>query len=217
MRAVRSGWGAGHRQARPQTSPWCLAACAALLLHVGLWWGWQAMRHGAWPGPASHGAVVRSAQGGAVRLRLMAAPAPQEDAKPDAVASEDVVPDALLPSLSPPAAGHAAAAPAGQQGVAANYLPAEVLSDSPRPDPGWLLDEEVLASVRQARLTMRVWVSAEGRIDRVALLSAEPAGDWAERAVQRLPDTPMLPGLKDGRAVPSTLVVEIASEIERFR
>lgn len=217
MSVMQPGWGAAHRRARPQAPSWCLAACAAVLLHAGLWWGWQVVRQGAWPGPATQWAGLRSTQGSAVQLRLMASPAAQEDARPDAVASADVVPDALLQSLPPPAAGHAAATPAGRQGVAAIYLPAEALSDSPRPDPGWLLDEEALASVRQARLTMRVWVSAEGRIDRVALLSAEPAGDWVARAVQRLPETPMLPGLKDGRPVASTLVVEISSEIERFR
>lgn len=219
MRVMLPGLGAVHRQVRPRARPWCLAACAAVLLHAVLWWGWQVARHGAVPGPAthSHWAGLPSAQDGAVQLRLMASPPPQADAKPDATASEDAVPDALLRSLPPTAAGQTSASAAAQQGVAARYLPAEDLSDSPRPDPGWLLDEEALASVRQARLTLRVWVSAEGRIDRVALISAEPAGDWVERAVQRLPETHMLPGLKDGRPVPSTAVVEISSEIERFR
>lgn len=214
MRLVPLGWSVADRQARTGMRSWWVAACAAMLLHAGLWWAWQAVRQGALPGPSTHWAGLPSVHGGAVQLRLLASSAAQDGAKSRVAVAENWVPDALLASLPPPAAGPAAA---GHQGVATTYLPAESLSDSPRPDPGWLLDEEALASVRQARLTMRLWVSAEGRIDRVALLSAEPAGDWAERAVQRLPDTPMLPGLKDGRAVPSTLVVEIASEIERFR
>ncbi len=217
MMTVQSAWGAGPRQTRILSQPWCVAACAAALLHAGLWWGWQAVHQGNLPGHATHAVGRPSAQGASVQVRLMASLATPAGAQPEAALLEGAVSDALLRSLPPSAAGHTALKPAGRQGVAANYLPAETLSDSPRPDPGWLLDEEALSSVRHARLTMRLWVSAEGRIDRVALLSAEPAGDWVERAVQRLPETPMLPGLKDGRAVPSTLVVEIASEIERFR
>jgi len=204
-------------RARPQGQPWRWAVCAAVLLHAGLWWGWQGVCQGALPGPANHGVGLRSAHGSALQLRWMASPVAQEQAKPDAAASAQAVPDALLRSLPPTDAGRTPASTAGQRGVAAHYVPAEDLSDSPRPDSGWLLDEDALASVRQARLTMRVWVSAEGRIDRVALLSAEPSGDWVERAVQHLPATPMLPGMKEGRPVPSTVVVEISSEIERFR
>ncbi len=217
MRVMLPVWGAVHPQVRPRARPWCLAACAAVFLHAVLWWGWQVARQGALPGPATHREGLQSVQDGAVQLRLMASPAAQTYARHDAAAPADAVSDALLQSLPPTEAGQASASAAGQQGGATRYLPAEDLSDSPRPDAGWLLDEEALASARQVRLTMRVWVSAEGRIDRVALLSAEPAGDWVKRAVQRLPETRMLPGLKDGRPVPSTVVVEISSEIERFR
>lgn len=80
-----------------------------------------------------------------------------------------------------------------------------------------MLDEEALASVRRGRLHVRLWVSADGVIDRVVLLSSEPAGAWAMQAIQPLPSTRMQPGRLEARAVPSTLVVEITSEIERFR
>lgn len=187
-----------------------VACCAAVLLHAGLWWlgrgGWQTGWSGRVPSPAGAHAV----HGAAMQVRFMVPAATGE-------ATLSTLPDAVLQALPPPAAGGLPASAGGQPGVAVNYLPADDLTDRPRPEVAWQLDEDALASVRQARLTLRLWVSAEGRIDRVALLSAQPAGDWAERAVLHLSDTRMRPGAKEGRAVPSTLVVEIASEIERFR
>lgn len=197
-----------------------MAMGLAVLLHLAMWWGWQSAR----PGPSAERADLPGAS--AFRWVEKTVPAqvrpsvttsaPPTERKPRASLDmpghgpvQDVRQDAPQ-DLQVPAQALAAAR-------VVSYLPAEVLTESPHPDAGWLLDEDALASVRQARLTLRVWVSAEGRIDRVALLSAEPAGDWAERAVQRLPDTPMQPGWLAGQAVPSTLVVEIASEIERFR
>lgn len=109
----------------------------------------------------------------------------------------------------------------GEHALRAVYWPSEQLSQSPRPEMGWMLDEDALARVRWGRLVVQVWVSAQGRIDHVALLRAEPAesdaGGWAKQALRHLADTPMLAGVKDGEPVPATLVVEISSENERFR
>jgi len=200
----------------------CLAAAAALLLHAAMWGGWRAAQSSGWrvhEGPVA-GATVH---GPSMAVRWL----PEADRQPltgplsEALASEPSASASWRGPANEFAAGPAGVAPAvapgGRRGAVVDYVPAEALSDRPRPEPGWVLDEDALASVRQARLTMRVWVSAQGRIDRVALLSAEPPGEWAERTLQRLPDTAMSPGFKDGHAVPSTLVVEIASENESFR
>lgn len=185
--------------------PWPLlwACVAAVALHLALWAG---MRTGV-PGEAAGLApeAVRGSLAPGLRVRLMAdAPRARVD---------DVAPVASSVTPVPPMAAEAG----GHAGVAAPYWPSEQLSQGPRPELDWILDEEALGAVRQGRMWLRLWVSEQGRIDRVALLSAEPAGEWAERAVQRLADTRMQPGLKDGQAVPASVVVEIASEIERFR
>lgn len=101
--------------------------------------------------------------------------------------------------------------------LSAPHWSSDDLQNSPRPELGWVLDEEALESVRQARMLVQVWVAENGRIDRVQLLQAEPPGPWAEQALSRVGETQMRPGIKDGRAVASTVVVEIATEVERFR
>lgn len=197
--------------------PWPLlwACVAAVALHLALWAG---MRTGV-PGEAAGLApeAVRGSLAPGLRVRLMAdAPRARVD---------DVAPVADVPASAPALAQASSVTPVppmaaeagGHAGVAAPYWPSEQLSQGPRPELDWILDEEALGAVRQGRMWLRLWVSEQGRIDRVALLSAEPAGEWAERAVQRLADTRMQPGLKDGQAVPASVVVEIASEIERFR
>lgn len=129
------------------------------------------------------------------------------------VASGASLPDAaLLPSTaqSSIAAGAAHLLPAV-------YWSSESLQSSPRPQAGWVLDEEVLDGVRQARVLLQVWVSALGQIDQVRILKAEPPGEWAHRALAHVSETIMSPGMKDGRAVPATVVVEIVADVERFR
>ncbi|TDP85983.1 hypothetical protein EV672_102333 [Aquabacterium commune] len=107
--------------------------------------------------------------------------------------------------------------PAGPQWLAGRYTPADQLDQSPRPELGWFLDEDVLAPLPHGSMLVRLWVSAEGRIDRVELLRADPPGDWALRALVPLPGTPMRPGARGGRPVAATLVVELVSDNERFR
>lgn len=97
------------------------------------------------------------------------------------------------------------------------YWASESLQSSPRPQLGWVLDEEVLDGVRQARIFLQIWVSALGQIDQVQVLKAEPPGEWVHRALAHVAETAMLPGVKDGQAVPATVVVEIVSDVERFR
>ena len=196
------------RRARPLLC----ALVAALGLHLALWAGMRAGVPGGAAGLAPE--AVRGGVAPGLRVRLMAeAPGARvDDVAPVADASVPVQASSTTTPVLP-----MAAEAGGHVGVAAPYWPSEQLSQGPRPELDWILDEEALGAVRQGRMWLRLWVSEQGRIDRVALLSAEPAGEWAGRAVQRLADTRMQPGLKDGQAVPASVVVEIASEIERFR
>lgn len=97
------------------------------------------------------------------------------------------------------------------------YEPSHLLQSSPRPLAGWVLDEEVLDGVRQATLLLQLWVSSQGRIDRIQVVRAEPPGEWVSLALANFSDTAMVPGVKDGRAVPSIVMVEIVTDLEKFR
>lgn len=66
-------------------------------------------------------------------------------------------------------------------------------------------------------MVLRLWVSAQGHIDHVAVLRAEPGGVWVDRAIRSLPETRMRPGERAGKAVASTLVVELFADLETFR
>lgn len=195
--------------------PLLWALLAALGLHLALWTGMRTGVPGGVVGLAPEAVRGGVAPGLHVRLMADAAQVRVDDVAPaaDASVSAPVPAQASPVTPVPPVAAEAG----GHAGVAASYWPSEQLSQGPRPELDWVLDEEALGAVRQGRMWLRLWVSEQGRIDRVALLSAEPAGEWAGRAVQRLADTRMQPGLKDGRTVPASVVVEIASEIERFR
>jgi hypothetical protein len=108
------------------------------------------------------------------------------------------------------AATHEAMAPT-------RYVSADDLDVTARPVAGWVLDEQVLLGVRKGRLVLKLWVSDTGVIDGFAVVGSQPEGDWVLRALKPFGMTVMQPGFKNGRAVPSTLVVEIASEDEGFR
>lgn len=153
---------------------------------------------------------------GAIELRVL----PETAAPLDADEAAAVLPTraALLapsdPIEVPPPQPTAAGA---EPGVSIPYWSSDALQASPHPEWDWVLDEEALDRVRQVRMLVQVWVGESGRIDRVQLLQAEPPGPWAEQALSRLGETQMRPGIKDGRPVASTVVVEIATEVERFR
>lgn len=101
--------------------------------------------------------------------------------------------------------------------LAVRYLPADQLDHAPSPEPGWILDEDAFSEVGAARMVLRLWVSAQGRIDRVAVLHAEPGGPWVDRAILPLPETRMRPGERAGQAVASTVVVELLADLETIR
>jgi hypothetical protein len=51
----------------------------------------------------------------------------------------------------------------------------------------------------------------------VAVLHAEPPGEWVDQALQPLPSTRMRPAERDGRPVASTTVVELTANLETMR
>ncbi len=97
-----------------------------------------------------------------------------------------------------------------------HYVSANELDQGPAPQPGWVLDESAFPPGRETRLLVRVWVTADGDIDQVALVHADPPGEWASRAIEPLMETKMSVPLRGGRAVPAVLVVEIAAQDEGF-
>lgn len=112
--------------------------------------------------------------------------------------------------VPPPSAG-------GEALLAASYLDVDQADVTPRPIHGWFLDEELLAEVGRARVLLKIWVSASGRIDHAEVLLTEPPGDWAVRALKPLLGTPMAPAQKDGQAVAVVTVVELQAENEQVR
>lgn len=200
-----------------------LGACG---LHVVLWWGW------AHQGLTGARAGVASAVPAAFHVRLgvpstgLAALPPTHadtDAPVDGVAMTADAPVRTQLAEAPPSQGtdvvpsESMHQPAGPQWLAGRYTPADQLDQSPRPELGWFLDEDVLAPLPHGSMLVQLWVSVEGRIDRAELLRADPPGDWALRALVPLPGTPMRPGVRDGHPVAATLVVELVSDNERFR
>lgn len=204
------------RSARsPLNSPalW-VAAFAVIFLHgVGTWWiqtGWRVGHDGEHVGPvAQRGAGMRLSLA-PVRLHpaasqahesLQSAPAELGKGEPDE------------PSSISPVGGQSASGVALLNSL---YVSANELDQGPEPQPGWVLDESVFPAGREARLLVRVWVAADGRIDQVALVHADPPGEWASRAIEPMMETRMSAPLQAGRAVAAVLVVEIAAQDEGF-
>lgn len=198
-----------------------VAAAASLACHVlgtllltGEGWSGRgdALRTNVGAGPVS------SSVANALELRLRLATPTEPPHQPNSFEASDprvqsasavtFVPSGL--EAGPPAAG-------GRAMFASTYLPAEELDHGPAPEPGWILDENVLEEVGRAHMRLRLWVSDKGRIDRVVVLHAEPPGDWVDHAIQPLASTHMRPAERDGRSVASTTVVELTANLESMR
>lgn len=221
------------------------ALLAALAVHgVGSWWlmthGWLGRSGGVLPNVASMAGVI--SQNGNAALRIQGQQVGENGRDPVVVrlrlagVSSAPSPRAARPELSESGGaepvdrfgaeivhGKVASASqpiepaAGDAPLFAHYLPTDALDHPPAPEPGWLIDESAFDGILRARLVLRLWVSSQGRIDRVVLVQAEPAGAWAEQAIRPLPGTRMLPGLIGGQPVSSVIVVEIAVDDEGFR
>lgn len=205
-----------------------LSACG---LHVALWWGWTHQgllgTQAAVAPAAVHVRQVEGRAGGALPSALGDPAAPGSGGEPAQLAAtqvplvqaEPTTAELVRSEQMPSERAIADGAPpvGGPQWLAGRYTPADQLDQSPRPELGWFLDEDVLAPLPHGSMLVQLWVSAEGRIDRVELLRADPPGDWALRALVPLPRTPMRPGASGGRPVAATLVVELVVDNERFR
>lgn len=224
-----------RRHAAPAAWPWRalgVAALAAAGLHL---LGWACLRDAGLTGALDSTPAPPVAPGVRVRLASPSASiAPISPLSPLSPITPITPTSALVdnapaaPSASPrPSETAPSAELATQAGPAVStaaphtraspYWPADDLERSPQPELSWVVDESELERVRHARVLLKLWVSELGRIDRVELLQAEPAGDWPSRALRFLADTRMLPGVRAGQAVNATVVVEIAAEVERFQ
>lgn len=105
----------------------------------------------------------------------------------------------------------------GAAWLSASYFEPDQVERSPKPAYGWLLDEDVLAAVGRTHLLIKLWVSAEGRIDHAEVLQAEPTGEWVGRTLRLLHGTPMEPAVRDGLPVAAITVVELQTENEQVR
>lgn len=221
------------------------ALLAAVAAHgVGSWWlmtqGWQGRSGGVLPKAAPMAGALppgdkvdlgdqgrRASDGGqdAILVRLQLAEVPRASSLTSARRELSEPGDAEPVSGFGEAISHGGRmgavqtleATSGDAPLLARYLPTDELDHPPTPEPGWLLDESAFEGILRARLVLRLWVSSQGRIDRVVLVQAEPAGAWAGQAIRPLSNTRMLPGLIGRQPVSSIIVVEIAANDEGFR
>jgi len=187
------------------------ALLAATLLHGGLWWAWP--RSGVLGRPVSAFATSKSSalNVGVHRVSLLSM------AKTAVIsheaASVEPPPESGGSGLEGREADHEFAG--ADAWMASIYRDASELDQSALPLADWVLDEEALRGLPHTLIQLRLKVSAGGQIDRVEVLKADPPGQWVLMALRRLSETPMQAGLRDGRPVASTLVVELATENER--
>ena len=222
-----------------------LALSAAVALHAALGWAWarqgltgtqavhaqvQAQTHAHTEAvllrqPSQRPAALGQVASGVLAAPLSrpsspahpaASPEPGRPSDPAGEGSDPARPDSQAITEGPVAVTSPPPL-SGPQWLRGRYAPSESLDPGPRPQLGWFLDEDALAPLPFGVMEVQLWVSAEGHIDRVELLRAEPPGEWALRALRPLPGTPMRPGLRDGQPVASTVVVELVSENERLR
>lgn len=137
------------------------------------------------------------------------APVANEGDAPQPVSDAPVAPQAESEHAHEPAGANA--------WLASRYLDASELDQAPRPVADWFLDEESFQDLPQALVHLRLRVSAEGRIDHVEVMRAEPPGEWVLAALRSLHQTPMKAGLRDGKPVAATLMVELFTDNERVR
>lgn len=199
----------------PLNSPalW-VAVFAVIFLHgVGTWWiqtGWRGGYDGAHVGPVAQ-------RGAGMRLSLtpvLLHPTALPVSDPLHTVSRELGSgESDEPSSISSAKGQSASDVALLNSV---YVSANELDQGPEPQPGWVLDEAAFPVGHETRLLVRVWVAADGRIDQVALVHADPPGEWASRAIEPMMETKMSAPLQAGRAVAAVLVVEIAAQDEGF-
>lgn len=196
-------------------SPPACALLAAAFLHGALWWAWP--RDGVTGARADEPVALSSSVGDRAehRVQLLVRSGSPITSAANRVDAPKPVSDVLGAPQSEPAPAHE---PAGANAwLASRYLDASELDQAPRPVADWFLDEEALQALPRTLVQLRLKVSAEGRIDHVEVVRAEPSGEWVLAALRPLRETPMQAGLREGKPVAATIVVELATENERVR
>lgn len=189
--------------------PLLYALLAAALLHGGVWWAWP--RSGVLGSPVSAFATAKSSvrDVGVHRVSLLSMA--KTVISNDAASVEP--PESVGGELKGRVAEHGFAG--ADAWMASIYRDASELDQSALPLADWVLDEEALQGLPHTLIQLRLKVSAGGQIDHVEVLKSDPPGRWVLVALRRLSETPMQAGLRDGKPVASTLVVELATENER--
>ncbi|MDE1997457.1 MAG: hypothetical protein KGI52_00875 [Burkholderiales bacterium] len=95
----------------------------------------------------------------------------------------------------------------------AHYLSVEQVDQYPHPQQDWVLHPaSIPIQVSNWRVTLQIWVSADGRIDHVEKLEARPDEPWMDAYLAPLRQTTMVPAQLAGQAVPVTMVVQLAPD-----
>ena len=213
---------------------WALALVGALLLHALAWWLlrtryasppaaaapplWHATLRTAVPqpvGPAPAQPTPKNADPAPAaqiqpRERAAERPRPPEAPTPIAPAAEP-----RPRPLAPPAPRPGAQAPSPEPAPAprlppTRWLDAAQAERAPAPrDNQWLLDPDQPWPQAFAKVRIRIWVSAGGRIERFEIEGAAASDPAVQALFAPLPETPMLPALIGRVPVPSTMRIEL--------
>lgn len=200
---------------RHLSSSMACALVAAASLHAGLWWAWPSA--GVAGGPD---ALMPLAAEGAPERVHVARMVVRANAPADARAAQseiNVSPLSAEDQARAESSTHVATDAGGDALLSASYFEPDQVERSPRPVYGWRLDEDVLTAVGRTHLLIKLWVSVDGRIDHIEVLQSEPLGEWVERTLRFLRETPMEPAVRDGLPVAATTVVELQTENEQVR
>ena len=182
--------------------PLLVALAVAGGLHLGFWWWLRSppvvQGHGDWSPLKVRVSTVVSDQ------------APMQE-PPKPVLEPTVGPSEQKPEPAPsdePKPGVAQTeAPSPTR-----YMTLQQVDQYPRPVTGWTVPPPQFMPPQGWRAIVQLWVAADGHIDHVALLKAEPAGEWAEGLLPYLVRTEMIPASLAGINVPVTFVVQIAPD-----
>jgi hypothetical protein len=95
-----------------------------------------------------------------------------------------------------------------------SYVLAEELDQPPQLVGDWVINEaavpvEVKDRPRRIKVVVRMWVSAEGHMDIVQYLDADPVVPWLDVLLKDLDKSTLKPAMRDGQPVASSWMVEL--------
>jgi hypothetical protein len=183
--------------------PFFLAACAmhsAAILLVSRW--------RAWDGPLP-----------IVRARSMVLVAPKEaktiklrEPEP-AVSGNPSSPSAAVAAPLEQGKDH----PTEKQGRLRRYFVSRELDERPSPQEEWRLNTRALPRDALSMVSLTLWISEDGHIDRWRVDEQSPPGPWPDDVLAPLGRTTLTPGVVDGTPVPSEMRVEINMDTRLIR